>query len=166
MTWESQPLLSAKNLHVCACMQMSICACLCVYWWDCVLMCVPAEGAVHAHVTVSALHDHLALTVRLDANLQLTPSLPASTSHPDDRKKALEQMLRLSHWRQTEVRTSLAICYRPNGTTQRSRLQNHKYRWLMTRWWRRRVTLTLLWQPACWPDCVSASGCGEKKANG
>lgn len=30
-------------------------------------MCVPAEGAVHAHVTVSALHDHLALTVRLDA---------------------------------------------------------------------------------------------------
>lgn len=34
-------------------------------------MCVPAGGAVWAHVTVSALHDHLALTVRLDAELSL-----------------------------------------------------------------------------------------------
>lgn len=36
-------------------------------------MCVPAEGAVQAHVTVSALHDHLAHAVRLDAELTLNP---------------------------------------------------------------------------------------------
>ncbi len=34
-----------------------------------VCVCAPAEGAVPAHVTVSALHDHLALTVRVDAEL-------------------------------------------------------------------------------------------------
>lgn len=166
MTWESQPLLSAKNLHVCACMQMSICACLCVYWWDCVLMCVPAEGAVHAHVTVSALHDHLALTVRLDA--EPTVNSLAASIHIASRwqKKGPWTDATFVPLTTDRGKDIFGHLLSSNGTTQRSRLQNHKYRWLMTRWWRRRVTLTLLWQPACWPDCVSASGCGEKKANG
>lgn len=68
-------------------------------------MCVPAEGAVQAHVTVSALHDHLALTVSLDAE----PTVNSLTASIQMTEEGLEQMPHSSRRGRTGTSTSSAV---------------------------------------------------------